>query len=288
MSNTKVRLVASTKLEVSDVEIYEGISTYIARITTDKTDEQKANENVKQLIKHCLLNQHWSVFEHDYLSIEIHTTLDVATQLLRHKSFTFQQFSQRYSSNIDTFVVPDEIRSQGTKNRQGSDVKHENVVFVKNRIAKVYELIKEAYNELIMCGVAKEQARCILPQGTLTRLIMTGNLRSWITYLNIRLEEHTQKEHREVAKLIGEILLNKYRYIAEITNNFNEFKGSFIGDFYTIDLDEFFKDLQLIEIGDKEHHIFRDNREMLRQKYEDKILNSNNNLLIKLWNNLIK
>jgi len=176
---------------------------YCARVSNPKNQE---NDSFEGLLKYCIKNQHWSIFEHAFLTVEINTSLAIATQILRHRSFTFQQFSQRYADSTELQLeipVPD-LRRQDTKNRQnstddlGSDLK-ETMSFL---IKKHFEESLNIYNLLLSQGVAKECARFVLPQATQTRLYMSGSVRSWIHYITLRSAHGTQREHMEVAEAV--------------------------------------------------------------------------------------
>jgi len=176
---------------------------YCARVSNPKNQE---NDSFEGLLKYCIKNQHWSIFEHAFLTVEINTSLAIATQILRHRSFTFQQFSQRYADSTELQLeipVPD-LRRQDTKNRQnstddlGSDLKETMSLLIK----KHFEESLNIYNLLLAQGVAKECARFVLPQATQTRLYMSGSIRSWIHYITLRSAHGTQREHMEVAEAV--------------------------------------------------------------------------------------
>ena len=176
---------------------------YCARVSNPKNQD---NSSIEGLLKYCIKNQHWSIFEHAFLTVEINTSLAIATQILRHRSFTFQQFSQRYADSTELQLeipVPD-LRRQDTKNRQnstddlGSDLKETMSLLIK----KHFEESLNIYNLLLAQGVAKECARFVLPQATQTRLYMSGSVRSWIHYITLRSAHGTQREHMEVAEEI--------------------------------------------------------------------------------------
>jgi len=176
---------------------------YCARVSNPKNQE---NDSFEGLLKYCIKNQHWSIFEHAFLTVEINTSLAIATQILRHRSFTFQQFSQRYADSTELQLeipVPD-LRRQDTKNRQnstddlGSDLKETMSLLIK----KHFEESLNIYNLLLSQGVAKECARFVLPQATQTRLYMSGSVRSWIHYITLRSAHGTQREHMEVAEAV--------------------------------------------------------------------------------------
>jgi thymidylate synthase (FAD) len=183
----------------------EELTIYIARVSNPSN--QTNTDTAPKLLAYCIRNGHWSVFEHVHMTVEIETSLAIATQILRHRSFTFQQFSQRYAdiAKLNSTTLTDEDLEMRWKanggNRQGSG----DVVTNQALLHKANEALDSAcyvYRDLMSAGVAPESARFVLPQCTKTRLYMTGNLRSWIHYLTQRLDPHTQKEHREVAESI--------------------------------------------------------------------------------------
>ena len=188
---------------------------YCARVSNPKNQE---NDSFEGLLKYCIKNQHWSIFEHAFLTVEINTSLAIATQILRHRSFTFQQFSQRYADSTELQLeipVPD-LRRQDTKNRQnstddlGSDLKETMSLLIKNH----FEESLNIYNLLLAQGVAKECARFVLPQATQTRLYMSGSIRSWIHYIDLRAGHGTQSEHMEIANLCKNIFVEQFPTIS--------------------------------------------------------------------------
>ena len=188
---------------------------YCARVSNPKNQE---NDSFEGLLKYCIKNQHWSIFEHAFLTVEINTSLAIATQILRHRSFTFQQFSQRYADSTELQLeipVPD-LRRQDTKNRQnstddlGSDLKETMSLMIK----KHFEESLNIYNLLLAQGVAKECARFVLPQATMTRLYMSGSIRSWIHYIDLRAGHGTQSEHMEIANLCKNIFVEQFPTIS--------------------------------------------------------------------------
>jgi thymidylate synthase (FAD) len=191
-----VRLISATP----DAEKH---IAYCARVSNPKNQE---NNNFEGLLKYCIKNQHWSIFEHAFLTVEINTSLAIATQILRHRSFTFQQFSQRYadSTELQLELPTPDLRRQDTKNRQNStdDLDYNVKVNIQERIQKHFERSLSLYNEMLEKGVAKECARFVLPQATQTRLYMSGSIRSWMHYIDLRSAHGTQKEHMEVAEAI--------------------------------------------------------------------------------------
>jgi thymidylate synthase (FAD) len=192
----------------------EKLMGYIARVSNPANQD---NPDVGKLLKYCADHGHWSVFESAYACVEIETTRDIGRQILRHKSFSFSEFSQRYQ---DASVLGDfelrECRLQDTKNRQNSlsNDSADLAEFWKQAQERIYSTAFGWYEEALKLGIAKEQARALLPEGlTPTRMYMTGSMRSWITYLQVRTDPDTQKEHRDVANSI----LNLLREVIPIT-----------------------------------------------------------------------
>lgn len=174
--------------------------TYCARVSNPAS--QINNENNERLLKYLIKHEHWSPFEMVNICIEITSTRDIIRQILRHRSFSFQEFSQRYSEANLGFSIR-ETRLQDTENRQNSIVCEDTELcdeWVRRQEALV-ESITENYQWALKNGIAKEQSRCILPEGmTISKIYMNGSVRSWIHYLKIRMEWDTQKEHRDVAE----------------------------------------------------------------------------------------
>ena len=174
---------------------------YVARVSNPNNQD---NPNVAGLLKYCIKHQHWSVFEQAHMTVEIETTRGLAAQILRHRSFTFQEFSQRYA---DTNLLAEEIpmfdlRSQDLKNRQNSndDIPKNKKADLQQKIAEYFVESMDLYNELLANGIAKECARFVLPLATPTRLYMTGSVRSWVHYIDLRSAHGTQKEHMLIAE----------------------------------------------------------------------------------------
>ena len=172
----------------------------IARVSNPANQD---NEDVAGLLAYCIKHKHWSVFEHAHITMEIQTTRDIAAQILRHRSFTFQEFSQRYAAVTSVAPTP-ELRLQDLKNRQNSiDVidghKAGELVAMQNRIAVHFQKAKQLYDDLLLAGVAKECARKVLPLNTETTIYMTGTVRDWIHYIELRSGNGTQKEHMQIA-----------------------------------------------------------------------------------------
>jgi len=177
----------------------EKTMAYIARVSNPKNQR---NEDFSKLLSYCIKNEHWSVFEQSYMTLQIETNRGIAAQILRHRSFTFQEFSQRYADSSQLGEIPlPELRRQDIKNRQNSisDLNDE----IKNKfIGKINAHFYEAsnlYEEMLKAGVAKECARFILPLATPTRIYMTGSCRSWIHYIKLRSANGTQEEHKKIA-----------------------------------------------------------------------------------------
>jgi thymidylate synthase (FAD) len=189
---------------------------YCARVSNPANQD---NENVSGLLTYCAKHHHWSVFEMASVCIEINTTRDIGRQILRHRSFSFQEMSQRYA---DVSVLDDaplrECRLQDTKNRQNSlDCNDEDTaIFWEWAQQTTLSDAVSRYETALSMGIAKEQARALLPEGlTMSRMYMAGTLRSWVTYLQTRLDPSTQKEHRLIAQEVLDIL----RWIAPVTIN---------------------------------------------------------------------
>ena len=201
----------------------EKLMAYCARVSNPNNQN---NDNYAKLLKYCIDHQHWSIFEHGFMTVEINTTRGLAAQILRHRSFTFQEFSQRYADatllgeDIPTF----ELRRQDNKNRQNSidDIDHEIVVKWNTQIREHFAKAKAIYDGMIKDGVAKECARFILPLSTPTRLYMSGTVRSWIHYVQLRSGHGTQKEHMIIANECKNIFIEQFPTIGEALGWKNE------------------------------------------------------------------
>lgn len=189
---------------------------YCARVSSSKDTNDKYED--AGLIKYLIKNKHWSPFETVSVTIEFETSLAIATQILRHRSFTFQQFSMRYAEA--TTFEPVELRRKGSTNRQSSIEVEGDFDLLEQEFNTLLGKIKEFYDKMLSCGVANESARFILPQCTTTKMYMTGSLRSWLHYLDIRTEEHVQKEHRLLAEGFRTLLE------AEFPKTFKAFNAS--------------------------------------------------------------
>jgi thymidylate synthase (FAD) len=184
----------------------EALIGKIARVSNPSNEE---NPEVAKLIKYLIKHKHWSPFEMASMCVQIDTTRAISPQILRHRSFTFQEFSQRYAIPTDTFatVLP-ELRRQDFDNRQNSidDLEGETQEYYQQRIDDHFRESVRLYESLLHSGVAKECARSVLPINTVTRLYMSGTIRSWLHYVALRGENGTQKEHMSIARSVGEIL----------------------------------------------------------------------------------
>ena len=205
----------SVKL-VSSTPDAEKLMAYVARVSNPNN---QGNDKFAGLLKYCIKHGHWSVFEQAYMTVEINTTRGLAAQILRHRSFTFQEFSQRYA---DTNLLADEIpmfdlRSQDLKNRQNSndDVPENKKKDLQEKIAQHFVDSMDLYNELLANGIAKECARFVLPLATPTRIYMTGSVRSWVHYIDLRSAHGTQKEHMDVAEGVRSIFTEQFPTVAE-------------------------------------------------------------------------
>lgn len=184
----------------------EALIGKIARVSNPNNED---NPEFEKLLKYLIKHKHWSPFEMASMCIEIHTTRAIAPQILRHRSFSFQEFSQRYAIPTDTFatVLPD-LRRQDLKNRQNStdDMEKETREYYKQRIDDHFRQAVNLYESLLHSGVAKECARSVLPLNTVTRLYMSGTIRSWLHYVDLRSANGTQAEHKEIADSVKLIL----------------------------------------------------------------------------------
>ena len=181
----------------------EQTMAYIARVSNPANQD---SENYAGLLRYCIKHNHWSVFEQAFMTLEIETNRGIAAQILRHRSFTYQEFSQRYAdTNLLSQHIPvPELRRQDTKNRQNSinDIDEEKLFAMNKMIRHLFIDAQDTYNYLLEQGVAKECARFVLPLATPTRLYMTGSCRSWIHYINLRSAHGTQKEHMDIVEAV--------------------------------------------------------------------------------------
>jgi len=188
---------------------------YCARVSNPNNQE---NEKYAGLLRYCIKHQHWSIFEQAFMTLEINTTRGLAAQILRHRSFTYQEFSQRYADAnlLGSIPIPD-LRSQDSKNRQNSidDLPKNQKEQLQKTIASYFAEGIDLYNELIREGVAKECARFVLPLATPTRLYMSGSVRSWIHYIDLRSGHGTQKEHMDIANECKSIFIEQFPTVSE-------------------------------------------------------------------------
>ena len=189
---------------------------YCARVSNPNNQE---NDNYAGLLKYCIKHQHWSIFEQAFMTLEINTTRGLAAQILRHRSFTFQEFSQRYADTnlLDTNIPLPELRRQDTKNRQNSidDIPEEQSIMLLGRIQNYFNEGLDLYNELLREGIAKECARFVLPLATPTRIYMSGSVRSWVHYIDLRSGHGTQKEHMDIANACKSIFTEQFPTVSE-------------------------------------------------------------------------
>ena len=193
----------------------EQTMAYIARVSNPSNQN---NENYAGLLRYCIKHQHWSVFEQSSMTLEIETTRGLAAQVLRHRSFTFQEFSQRYAdSNLLGKIDLPDLRRRDTKNRQNSidNLDSKIVEKLNKQMTTLFESSLALYNQMLELGVAKECARFVLPLATPTRLYMTGSCRSWIHYIQLRSAHGTQKEHMDIANACKGLFVQYYPTVAE-------------------------------------------------------------------------
>ena len=208
MTKKKVNLISVTP----DAEKH---IAYVARVSNPKNQN---NENFAGLLKYCIKHGHWSIFEQAFMTLEIETTRGIAAQILRHRSFTYQEFSQRYAdSNLLGEIELPELRRQDTKNRQNSidDLDPEVVEKLNKQMNTLFSSALSLYNQMLEKGIAKECARFVLPLATPTRIYMTGSARSWIHYINLRSGHGTQKEHMDIANECKSIFVEQFPSVAE-------------------------------------------------------------------------
>ena len=209
MTDTLTKLISVTP----DAEKH---MAYCARVSNPNNQE---NEKFSGLLKYCVKHQHWSIFEQAYMTLEIHTTRGIAAQVLRHRSFTYQEFSQRYADSSllgETIPLP-ELRRQDTKNRQNSidDLDPFMVQTLERQMQTLFDSSMALYQQMLDRGVAKECARFVLPLAVPTKMYMTGSVRSWIHYIDLRSANGTQKEHMDIALGAKKIFCEQFPAVAE-------------------------------------------------------------------------
>ena len=200
---------------VSTTPDAEKTMAHIARVSNPNNQD---NPNYAGLLRYCIQHEHWSVFEQSFMTLEIETTRGLAAQILRHRSFTFQEFSQRYAdSNLLGEIELPELRRQDVKNRQNSIDDLEPAISEKlqKQMITLFSSSLALYNQMLESGVAKECARFVLPLATPTRLYMSGSCRSWIHYINLRSAHGTQKEHMDIANACKTIFTEQFPTVSE-------------------------------------------------------------------------
>lgn len=220
MEFNKVRVIGVTTPVVEDIPNSEGIVSFAARVSSPQNQDNF--ETAARLLKYCLKHQHYSVFETVNILMEIETPRDIARQLLRHRSFTFQEFSQRYAEAQD-FITRD-ARLQDEKNRQNSIITDDLKLKIEwnERQDHLVELVKEYYNWALKNGIAKECARVILPEGlTMSKLYVNGTLRSWVHYAKLREKNGTQLEHADIALKVmtRDTIFKHFPFLEEVWND---------------------------------------------------------------------
>ena len=215
MRSLKMTMVDQIKL-VSVTPDAEKHMAYVARVSNPKNQD---NDKFAGLLRYCIKHGHWSVFEQAYMTVEINTTRGLAAQILRHRSFTYQEFSQRYAdTNLLSEQIPlPKLRRQDKKNRQNStdDVDPFTVQKYDILMEEHFKASMDLYNKMLEDGIAMECARFVLPLCTPTRIYMTGSCRSWIHYINLRSAHGTQKEHMDVAEGVRSIFCDQFPTVAE-------------------------------------------------------------------------
>ena len=194
----------------------EKTMAYIARVSNPNNQD---SEKFAGLLKYCIIHNHWSVFEQSSMTLEIETTRAIAAQILRHRSFTYQEFSQRYASTelLSKDIPLPELRRQDVKNRQNSidDLDEFTRQTLEMQMKTLFSSAQSLYNQMIQEGIAKECARMVLPLCTPTRIYMTGSCRSWIHYIDLRSAHGTQKEHMDIAEACRKVFTEQFPTVSE-------------------------------------------------------------------------
>jgi thymidylate synthase (FAD) len=206
-----VKLISLTKPEIEGIKSAEDLIAYCARVSNPSN--QLNTETSPKLLSYLIKHKHWSPFEMVSMCVEIQTSRAIAAQILRHRSFSFQEFSQRYSTATELEQI--EFRKQGKTNRQVGDEEIQLTSFQASIVDNAEKACLAAYEHLVDSGIAKECARMILPLSTQTTMYMSGSIRSWIHYLDIRCKQDTQKEHREIADKIKAIFNKQFPIVAQ-------------------------------------------------------------------------
>lgn len=219
-----VSLVSVTEpaedLKSLGINTAEDLIVYIARVSNPSNQTNK--ETSPRLLKYLVTHKHWSPFEHVAVTMRIKTSRAIAAQILRHRSFTFQEFSQRYSQALD--YEPIDFRKQGKTNRQVGDESVQLTPFQAAIVDQAQASCRLAYDKLLEAGIAKECARMVLPLNTSTTIYMTGTLRSWIHYIQLRNTPETQKEHRDIAFESVKILHDKFPITFSVLNELYKYE----------------------------------------------------------------
>ena len=218
MSNVKLIGVTQPTMINSSMDSAEDLIAYCARVSNPANQD---NPDSEKLLKYLVKNKHWSPFEMVHVVMEIETTRDIARQILRHRSFSFQEFSQRYAA-VTEMAKPRETRMQDTKNRQNSIETDDKKIQTQWQEMQEQQLLtaKLAYSWAIEHGIAKEQARVVLPEGlTMSRMYMSGSLRSWIHYCELRMGNGTQKEHRLIAEQCWNVIVEQFPSLKNVLDN---------------------------------------------------------------------
>lgn len=207
------RLVAVSKPAIPGLDKAEDLIAYVARVSNPTNQFNTTNQtgSAEKLLAYCVRHKHWSVFETASMTVEIRTTRAIAAQILRHRSFTFQEFSQRYAV-VETDPEPQDARSQDAKNRQSSndDLPESTKRWWERTQKLVFDATNEAYVQALEKGIAKECARFVLPLATPTVMYMTGNVRDWIHYIDLRTGNGTQREHAEIAEAVKRVFVETF------------------------------------------------------------------------------
>ena len=208
------KLVAVSQPVIEGVNTAEELIAYAARVSNP--DNQINNETAAGLLKYCIRHKHWSIFEQAFMTLELETTRGIAAQVLRHRSFHFQEFSQRYST-ISSVPQAQQARRQDLKNRQNSvdDVPRGDREWWEDEQQKLYSQSLDLYNEALERGIAKECARFVLPLSTPTKLYMSGTVRDWVHYIALRTANGTQKEHMELAEACKRVFVKEFPAVAK-------------------------------------------------------------------------
>jgi thymidylate synthase (FAD) len=218
MTHCNIQLPVEGKPDTFHLMSAESFIAYCARVSNPANQD---NPDSEKLLKYLVKNKHWSPFEMVHVVMEINTTRDIARQILRHRSFSFQEFSQRYAA-VAEMSKPREARLQDTKNRQNS-IETDDVAtqeWWQEEQEWLISKIEKFYQQALNDGIAKEVARCILPEGlTMSRMYMSGSLRSWIHYCELRMGNGTQKEHRLIATECWEQIVKKFPSLKNVLDN---------------------------------------------------------------------